>query len=101
MVRMGSTAAELVARGAAGLIDVRETFEHEIVHIPGDRLVPLAELLAGPVDLGPGPFVLYCKTGIRSDRAAAALRAVGIDAVSLRGGIHAWLELTGQGAARY
>lgn len=95
------TAGELVARGPAGLIDVRERFEHEIVHIPGDRLVPLAELLAGPADLGVGPFVLYCKTGIRSERAAAALRAAGADAVSLRGGIEAWLELTDPGTARY
>ena len=95
------TAGELVARGATGLIDVREPFEHEIVHIPGDRLVPLAELLADPARVGDGPVVVYCKTGIRSERAAGALRDAGIDAVSLRGGIEAWLELTDPGAPRY
>ena len=85
----------------AGLIDVREPFEHELVHIDGARLVPLAQLLEDPAALGAGPFVVYCKTGIRSQRAAEALRAAGADAVSLRGGIRAWLDLTDPGGPRY
>jgi molybdopterin/thiamine biosynthesis adenylyltransferase/rhodanese-related sulfurtransferase len=88
-------------RGTAGLIDVREPFEHEIVHIDGDRLVPLARLLENPQEAGLGPVVVYCKTGLRSLRAAEALRAAGIDAVSLRGGIHAWLDLTDPDGPRY
>ena len=92
---------ELLVRGVDGVIDVREPFEHDIVHIEGTRLVPLAHLLERPTDVGPGPVVVYCKTGIRSERAAEALRAAGIDAVSLRGGIQAWLDLTDPGGLRY
>lgn len=74
------------------VIDVREPFEHELVHIEGDRLVPLSHLLEQPDRAGPGPVVVYCKTGARSDRAVEALRAAGIEAVSLTGGIQAWLS---------
>ena len=94
-------AGEISAEGKPNLIDVREPFEHELVHIDGARLVPLAQLLDDPAALGKGPFVVYCKTGIRSQRAAEALRAAGADAVSLRGGIQAWLDLTDPGGMRY
>lgn len=93
--------AGLSAAGAPNLIDVREPFEHELVHIAGARLVPLAQLLDDPAAIGEGPFVVYCKTGIRSQRAAEALRAAGADAVSLRGGIQAWLDFTDPGGPRY
>ncbi len=95
------SAEDLIAEHMPNLIDVREPFEHELVHIDGARLVPLAQLLDDPAALGEGPFVVYCKTGIRSQRAADALRAAGADAVSLRGGIQAWLDLTDPGGMRY
>lgn len=96
------SAEELLAEVVPpNLIDVREPFEHELVRIDGARLVPLAQLLDDPAALGAGPFVVYCKTGIRSQRATEALRAVGADAVSLRGGIQAWLDLTDPGGMRY
>ena len=89
------TAAEVRAPDSAfsawPMIDVREPFEHELERIEGDMLIPLRELLAQPETAGPGPVVLYCKTGARSSRAAQALRAAGIEAVSLDGGIDAWL----------
>jgi len=94
-------AGEIRAGGKPNLIDVREPFEHELVHIDGARLVPLAQLLDDPAALGEGPFVVYCKTGIRSQRAVEALRAAGADAVSLRGGIQAWLDLADPGGMRY
>jgi rhodanese-related sulfurtransferase len=50
-------------------------------------LIPLADLLADLSSAGPGPVVVYCATGIRSGRAAEALRASGVEAYSLRGGI--------------
>ena len=46
-------------------------------------------------------MVLYCKTGIRSARAARALRASGIDARSLAGGVLAWVDEVEPTAARY
>ena len=74
------------------LVDVREPYEHEHRHLDGDTLVPLGQLLTDPsvvTSLLNGPVVVYCATGIRSNRAAQALRAAGIEAASLRGGIEA------------
>ena len=70
------------------LVDVREPYERERGHLDGDESVPLGVLLASPGGLA-GPVVLYCASGARSNRAAQALRAVGIEAVSLRGGLSA------------
>jgi molybdopterin/thiamine biosynthesis adenylyltransferase/rhodanese-related sulfurtransferase len=68
------------------LIDVREPYEHELRHLDGDELVPLGQVLSAPGAIE-GPVALYCASGVRSNRAAQALRAAGIEAVSLRGGI--------------
>jgi sulfur-carrier protein adenylyltransferase/sulfurtransferase len=86
------TVEEFAARRASGitLIDVREPHEHELGHLDGDRLVPLATLLANPQLAGEGPVVVYCASGVRSAKAAAALVRAGTPAVSLRGGFIAW-----------
>jgi rhodanese-related sulfurtransferase len=67
------------------VIDVREPYEHEAGHLEGDTLLPLATLLENPAAVT-GPVVLYCASGARSNRAARALRAAGVEAWSLRGG---------------
>ncbi len=92
------TATELKAKFDAGerfaLIDVREPVEWDIVHIDGAELVPKGDILSGaglakiPQDR---PTVLYCKTGIRSAEALAALKRAGFaDATHLQGGVTAW-----------
>ena len=92
------TPVELKAKIDAGervaLIDVREPVEWDIVHIDGATLIPKGEILAGgglskiPQDR---PTVLYCKTGIRSAEALAALKRAGFaDATHLQGGITSW-----------
>jgi adenylyltransferase/sulfurtransferase len=77
------------------LVDVREPDEHALVAIPGAVNVPLAQLQADPSALAdPGRrIVLYCKTGARSARALAALRAAGVpDVVHVAGGVVAWVR---------
>ena len=76
------------------LIDVREPVEWEINHIEGADLVPKSAIESGeglariPHDRIP---VLYCKTGVRSAEALAALKKAGFsDALHLQGGIVAW-----------
>ena len=76
------------------LVDVREPVEYEIVKIPGGVLIPKDRILSGealaelPQDK---PLVLYCKTGIRSAEALAAVKAAGFrDAVHVQGGVTAW-----------
>jgi adenylyltransferase/sulfurtransferase len=78
------------------LIDVREPAEWDIVHIEGAQLIPQSSITSGeglaklPQDRMP---VLYCKTGVRSAAALAAVRKAGfLDAVHLRGGIVAWAQ---------
>lgn len=82
--------------GAAVLIDVREPAEWEINRIAGARLIPTSVLESGeglamlPADRTP---VLYCKSGVRSAQALAAVRRAGFaGAVHLQGGIVAWAQ---------
>ena len=76
------------------LIDVREPVEWEINRISGAVLIPQSVLQSGDglAGLAPGvTAVLYCKTGVRSAQALAALHRAGFaDAVHLQGGIVAW-----------
>ncbi|HEY7174443.1 MAG TPA: adenylyltransferase/sulfurtransferase MoeZ [Micromonosporaceae bacterium] len=78
------------------LVDVREPAEWEIVRIPGARLVPKGEIMSGAA-LADMPqdrqIVLYCKTGVRSAEALAALKAAGFrDAVHVQGGVTSWVK---------
>jgi adenylyltransferase/sulfurtransferase len=78
------------------LVDVREPAEFEIVKIPGSILVPKGEILSGEAlaDLPQDrQIVLYCKTGVRSAEALAAVKAAGFkDAVHVHGGVSAWVR---------
>jgi sulfur-carrier protein adenylyltransferase/sulfurtransferase len=87
------------------LIDVREPVEWDIVHIDGARLIPQSSIHSGeglaklPQDRTP---VLYCKTGMRSAEALAAVRKAGFaDAVHLQGGIVAWAKQIEPGMVMY
>ncbi|MBV8350577.1 MAG: adenylyltransferase/sulfurtransferase MoeZ, partial [Mycolicibacterium sp.] len=88
---------ELLAAGKKlALIDVREPVEWDINHIEGAELIPKSTLESGeglaklPHDRVP---VLYCKTGVRSAEALAAVKKAGFaDALHLQGGIVAWAK---------
>ncbi|ORA15326.1 adenylyltransferase/sulfurtransferase MoeZ [Mycobacterium asiaticum DSM 44297] len=78
------------------LIDVREPAEWDIVHIDGAQLIPKALITSGEA-LSQLPqdrkAVLYCKSGVRSAEALAAVKRAGFsDAVHLQGGIAAWAK---------
>ncbi|MEZ0351138.1 adenylyltransferase/sulfurtransferase MoeZ [Mycobacterium sp. pR1184] len=94
------TPAELRALLDSGkklaLIDVREPVEWDINHIDGAQLIPKSLISSGegltklPHDR---KAVLYCKTGVRSAEALAAVKKAGFaDAVHLQGGIVAWAQ---------
>lgn len=97
-----SLAALLTTVPDVQLIDVREPWEHAIGALPGAELIPLGQLgdaIAGlPRDR---VTVVYCHHGIRSLDALHQLRAAGIDARHLAGGIEAWSLLVDAGVARY
>ncbi len=89
-------AATLSAWREAGepltVIDVREAWEWNQVHLPASRLIPLGSLPT-QVDGLPrvGALVLLCHHGGRSLHATRFLREIGFDnAVNLSGGIDRW-----------
>jgi molybdopterin/thiamine biosynthesis adenylyltransferase/rhodanese-related sulfurtransferase len=78
------------------LIDVREQVEWDINHIDGAQLIPKSLISSGE-GLSQLPrdrvAVLYCKTGVRSAEALAAVKQAGFsDALHLQGGIVAWAQ---------
>jgi rhodanese-related sulfurtransferase len=82
-----------LAQGQAVLlVDVRQPWEYQLVHLDGARLIPLGELPAHAEELDPArPIVIYCHHGIRSFDAMLFLRSVGFpDVKSLQGGIDRW-----------
>ncbi len=81
------------AGGPVPLVDVRQPEEYEAVHVPGAKLIPLADVVARvgeiPVE---GPVYVICQTGSRSQRAADYYRNLGIEAYNVAGGTKAWVE---------
>ncbi len=88
-------AADILVQGKERpfLLDVRNDWEYEDYHIPGAANIPV-QILGKPENLARLPksrkIVLYCRTGVRADRALSILSAKGFDAVSIKGGIASW-----------
>jgi adenylyltransferase/sulfurtransferase len=85
------------------IIDVREPYEWEIGHIPGARLVPLANIAEEIPRLDKRrETILYCKVGARSLYAAQQLAEAGVsDVRNLAGGILRWIDEVDPTMARY
>ena len=85
-------AAEMLARGEAQLVDVREPYEHAAGRIAGARHVELDALAAEAETIERDrPVVFYCRVGARSAMAAQAFAGSGWDAYNLSGGIVSWV----------
>lgn len=77
----------------AVLLDVREKSEWAVGHAPGAVHLPLTGLLAGdalPAEAQGRPLVVICRSGNRSQQAAALLAERGAPAVDVAGGMKAW-----------
>ena len=74
------------------ILDVRQPGEYEGEHIPGAKLIPIADLGNRLNELDPGkPTLVYCAVGGRSRVAAQMLSGKGFDNIlNLSGGIKAW-----------
>lgn len=87
---------ELRTDGQTLVIDVREGWERDLAFIPGSVHIPLDQVLEQrweAVDLaGARKIVLACKSGVRSQRAAAALAvdAPAAQLLNLAGGTVGW-----------
>lgn len=93
---VGQLAAALDAGDDLLLVDVRETYEREIVSIPGSVHVPMDAWLSGsaladvPRDR---PVAFYCKMGGRSQAVVDAARRAGLTNVgTVHGGVLAWVR---------
>jgi rhodanese-related sulfurtransferase len=72
-------------------LDIREPWEWQAGRIAYAVHVPMSELPARVDELGSDrPVVCVCRTGARSDKVAAWLRAQGYDAHNLDGGLADW-----------
>ncbi|MQY36619.1 Thiosulfate sulfurtransferase GlpE [Streptomyces sp. RB17] len=79
--------------GVCVLLDVRETGEWQAGHAPGAVHLPLTALAAGaglPAEALSRPVVVICRSGRRSRQAAELLRARGVEAVDVVGGMQEW-----------
>lgn len=85
---------ELISKGEVEVVDVREPAEWETGHVPGARLVPLAQIRAQPRKLLPDADVLFiCAGGVRSQTAARVALQHGVARVySVIGGTTSWVK---------
>lgn len=79
-------------QGDYTLLDVRQPWEYEEMHIPGALLIPLAELDERRSELDTSkPLVTYCRSGGRSSSAAGMLSGQGFpQVINMDGGITAY-----------
>ncbi len=87
----GQAYARLSAQPQPFLLDVRQPEEYRDGHIPGATLIPLGSL---PGKLNQLPrdreIICVCRSGNRSHSATRQLKAAGLNAVNLQGGMLAW-----------
>lgn len=75
------------------LLDVREADEFAWGRVPNSVHIPLYELPARLHELPEHrPLSVICKVGARSAQATMWLRAQGVDARNVRGGVVAWAQ---------
>ena len=85
------------------LVDVREPWEVEIVHLEGAIRIPMAEITARYTELDVDrPVAVLCHSGGRSARVAGYLAARGFPRVAnIVGGIDAWALEVDPSLTRY
>lgn len=80
------------------IVDVRNPNEWEITRLPHTVLIPLPEIENGQgvskiqAMLNGRKVAVHCRTGGRSAKAVGILQKAGIDAVNVKGGVHAWSD---------
>ena len=88
-------ATRLINRDDAVVVDVRDPGEFGTGHILGARNVPLSKM-DGSGELAKRKdktLIVYCDSGDRAGKAAAALRKLGFEKVfNLTGGIGGWTQ---------
>ena len=98
-----SEAKSMIDAGNVTVVDVRTQSEYEDAHIEGAVLVPLDTIGDGHIAALPdkdATLIVYCRTGVRSAQASAALVKLGYTHVyDMDGGITSWTYGTVSGAS--
>jgi adenylyltransferase/sulfurtransferase len=85
------TLAQRMNHAPLFLLDVREPHEYDAGHLAGAVRIGIDEVANHIAELVTiSEMVVYCRSGMRSARAARLLQQRGINAVSLTGGLLAW-----------
>lgn len=93
IISPAALSAALAAKDPPLLLDVRSSLEQAAGYIAGARLLPLETLEAGAKDLPPGRrLVVYDRVSSRARRASELLRAKGLNAMELEGGMGLWVR---------
>jgi rhodanese-related sulfurtransferase len=87
-------AKEMIEKGDAEVIDVRNPDEYASGHIPGAKLIPVDQLFSKMEDLEKGkPLIFVCSMGVRSALACEMAAAFDYqDLYNIEGGTGAWIE---------
>ncbi|KGP71616.1 rhodanese-like domain-containing protein [Pontibacillus yanchengensis] len=73
------------------IVDVREDEEVEEGKIPGAKHIPLGSIEDRHNELDPkNEYVMVCRSGGRSGRAAEFLESNGYEVINMEGGMLAW-----------
>jgi adenylyltransferase/sulfurtransferase len=95
---------KLDAKEDVFVVDVREPHEYHIANL-GGPLIPVGDIERRASELAHkknSEIVVYCKAGVRSQKAALALKQAGFTSISnLTGGILAWAEKIDPSMAKY
>ena len=88
----------VLASGEIEVLDVRETDERDAAFIPGTDHMPYRNVRQAAENglVGGGRVVTICETGARAAVAASVLKATGIDARPVVGGIAEWRARGGE-----
>ncbi len=99
----GQAQALLNEKGEAGvLLDVREAWEFEQVHVAGSLHIPMGEIPDRLEELNSGrTYVVMCHHGGRSQQVAQYLGSQGYAVANLAGGIDAWAATLDPRLPRY
>lgn len=80
-------------RQAREVIDVREPDEYVAGHVPGAKLIPMAQLPGRLDEIEKRePVYVLCASGNRSAAMTSLLREAGYDAYSVAGGTTGWVR---------
>ncbi|GEL09152.1 MBL fold metallo-hydrolase [Salisediminibacterium halotolerans] len=89
-VHTPKTAYEKQRSNELNIVDVREEYEYEKLHVDGAYNMVMNDISERHTELPSGPIAVYCGSGARSAIAASLLKEKGFDVRNIKGGFMRW-----------